>query len=58
MRGTTNESIDMEVLKACLQTHEDNPNRVKVVLEELAGGVILIWLIWKWKIKLLQSTRS
>ena len=27
----------MEVLKACLQTHEDNPNRVKVVLEELAG---------------------
>ena len=36
LAGTTNETMD-EVLEAYLQSHSDNPDRVKVVLEELAG---------------------
>ena len=37
LAGTTNETMDEEVLEAYLQSHSDNPDRVKVVLEELAG---------------------
>ena len=37
LTGTTNETMVEEVLEAYLQSHSDNPDRVKVVLEELAG---------------------
>ena len=36
MKGTTHETIDEDILEAYLQAHSDNPDRVKVVLEELA----------------------
>ena len=36
LKGTTHETIDEEILEAYLQAHSDNPDRVKVVLEELA----------------------
>ena len=39
LSGTVNETIDMDVLEAYLQAHQENPNRVRVVLEELAGVV-------------------
>ena len=41
LSGTVNETIDMDVLEAYLQAHQENPYRVRVVLEELAGVVDL-----------------
>ena len=41
LSGTAHETIDMDVLEAYLQAHQENPNRVRVVLEELAGVVDL-----------------
>ena len=35
--GTRNEAMGREYLEAYLEAHMDNPNRVKVVLEELTG---------------------
>ena len=37
LAGTNNETIEMDVLEAYLQAHANKPNRVRVVLEELAG---------------------
>ena len=37
LAGTHNETIEMDVLEAYLQAHANKPNRVRVVLEELAG---------------------
>ena len=42
--GTANETIDVDVLEAYLLAHQENPNRVRVVLEELAQG----WWCWRW----------
>ena len=40
--GTRNEAMGREHLEAYLEAHLDNPNRVKVVLEELAGVDVLL----------------
>ena len=37
LAGTHNETIEMDVLEAYLQAHANKPDRVRVVLEELAG---------------------